>query len=226
VADADGSNPAPLTNFAAGVAGSPHWSPDGQTIVFDARPEGLADIYSIKAGGGTPLRLTDHPAEDHLPYYSADGRWIYFASTRSGERQLYRIPANGGAAVQITHKGAYVSIASPDGKWIYYSKPGIAIWKVPVDGGEESPVLDGRILYSYFSFCVTSSGIHFAGPVDPALRTAPLKLYRFADGQTVELGRFDKPLGLHISASPDGKWLAYSQLDTSVDDLMLVENFR
>ena len=224
VADSDGSNPSPLTNFTTGVAGSPHWSPDGQTIVFDARPGGLADIYSIKAGGGTPLRLTDNPAEDHIPCYSADGRWIYFASTRSGERQLYRIPANGGAAVQITHKGAYVSMASPDGKWIYYSKPGISLWRVPVDGGEETPVLDGRSLYNYFTFCVTASGVYFAGPLDTVSRKSPL--YRFADGQTVELGRFDKPLGLHLSVSPDGKWLAYTQLDTSVDDLILVENFR
>ncbi|MGO9256834.1 MAG: protein kinase domain-containing protein [Bryobacteraceae bacterium] len=226
VADADGSNPVALTNFTEGVAGSPKWSPDSQTIVFDARPEGLADIYSIKADGGTPKRLTDNPAEDHLPCYSADGRWIYFASTRSGARQLYRIPANGGEAVQITHKGAYVSMASPDGKWIYYSKPGFAIWRVPADGGEETQVLPDRSLPNTFAFCVTPSGIYFIGPRDPASGTLPLKLYRFADGQTVDLGRLNTPPNLHINVSPDEKWLLYTQLDSSVDDLMLVENFR
>jgi eukaryotic-like serine/threonine-protein kinase len=226
VADADGSNPVALTNFTEGVAGVPKWSPDGQTIVFDARPEGLADIYSIKADGGTPKRLTDHPAEDHLPCYSADGRWIYFASLRSGERQLYRIPANGGEALQITHKGAYASMASPDGKWIYYSKTTLGLWKVPVDGGEETPVLPARSLHTVFEFCVGASGIYFAGPTNPASGTAPLKLYRFADNQTVELGHFDKPPILRIGVSPDEKWLAYTQLDSSVDDLMLVENFR
>ena len=226
VADADGSNPVALTNFTEGVAGSPRWSPDSQTIVFDARPQGLADIYSIQADGGAPKRLTDNPAEDHLPCYSADGRWIYFASTRSGQRQLYRIPANGGDAVQITHQGAYASIASPDGKWIYYSKPGNALWKVPVDGGEETQVLPGGSLNNLFGFCVTATGIYVAGPRDPASRTIPLKLYRYADRQTVELGRFDKLLGLQSGVSPDEKWLAYMQLDNSVDDLMLVENFR
>jgi Tol biopolymer transport system component len=227
VADADGSNPVALTNFTEGVAGSPKWSPDGQTIVFDARPEGLADIYSIKADGGTPKRLTDHPAEDHIPCYSADGRWIYFASTRSGERQLYRIPANGGEAVQITHHGAYASMASSDGKWIYYGKPGGSLWKVPADdGGEETQVLPDRSFYGPFGFCVTASGIYFAGPRDPASGTLPFKLYRFADSQTVELGRFNTPPNLHISVSPDEKWLLYTQLDSSVDDLMLVENFR
>ncbi len=213
VADADGSNPAPLTNFAAGIAGSPRWSPDSQTIVFDARPQGLADIYSIKAGGGTPQRLTDHPAEDHIPCYSADGRWIFFASTRSGPRQLYRIPANGGEAVQITHKGAVVPIASPDGKWLYYSTPRAALWKVPVDGGEETPVLDGRSLYSLFAFCVSASGIYFAGPPDPASRTVPLKLYRFADGQTVELGASISPSGNTSASRPTGNgWRTRSSI--------------
>ena len=226
VADADGSNPVALTNFTEGVAGSPQWSPDGQTIVFDARPEGLADVYSIPAVGGPPKRLTDHPAEDHVPCYSADGRWIYFASTRSGQRQLYRMPANAGNVVQITRKGAYASMASSDGRWIFYSKPSGAIWKVPADGGEEIPVLDAGSIYNAFTFCVTASGIYFAGAPDPASRTVPLKLYRFADGRTVDLGHFDKPLSLHMSISPDEKWLLYTQLDSSVDDLVLVEDFR
>jgi Tol biopolymer transport system component len=226
VADADGSNVVALTNFTEGVAGSPQWSPDGRTIVFDARPEGLADVYSIQAEGGTPKRLTDNPAEDHVPCYSADGRWIYFASTRSGERQLYRMPANGGDVVQITSKGAYMSMASPDGKWIYYSKAGGAIWKVPVDGGEETPVVDAGSIYNAFAVSVTTSGIYFAGAPDPASGTVPLKLYRFADGKTVELGHFDKPLSLHLSVSPDEKWLLYTQLDGSVDDVVLIENFR
>jgi len=226
VADADGSNPVALTNFTEGVAGSPKWSPDGQTIVFDARPEGLADIYSIRADGGTPKRLTDHPAEDHVPCYSADGRWIYFASTRSGGRQLYRMPANGGDAVQITHKGALVSMASPDGQWIYYSTAAGAIWKVPAEGGEETAVMEARSISNAFAFWVTASGIYFAGVPGHASGTVPLKLYRFADGKTVDLGHFDKRPDLHINVSPDEKWLLYTQLDSSVDDLVLVENFR
>jgi Tol biopolymer transport system component len=33
VADADGTNPVALTNIPGTIAGSPRWSPDGQTIV-------------------------------------------------------------------------------------------------------------------------------------------------------------------------------------------------
>lgn len=231
VADVDGSNPVALTNFAGGVAGSPKWSPDAQTIVFDARPEGLADIYSISAQGGAPRRLTDHPAEDHLPCYSTDGRWIYFASTRAGLRQLYRISSSGGEAVQITRQGGLVSVASPDGKWVYYTKGGGAIWRVLAGGGDETPVLapgtlSGAGNNSLFNIGVARSGIYFAGAVDAVSRARPLKLYRFTDGKVVEIGRFNRPLRLQFSISPDEKWLAYAQLDSSVDDLMLVENFR
>ena len=35
-----------------GVAGSPKWSPDGQFIVFDARPGSSADVYTVPASGG------------------------------------------------------------------------------------------------------------------------------------------------------------------------------
>ena len=226
IADADGSNPLPLTNFTGGIAGAPKWSPDGQTIVFDARPEGLADIYSVRADGGAPKRLTDNPAEDHVPCYSADGRAIYFASTRSGQRQLYRMPADGGEATQITHKGAVACMASTDGKWIYYSKPDAGMWRVRPDGGEENPVAEIPRIFSSYAFYVAASGIYFAGPGDPASGGTPIKLYRFADGKTVEVGHIDKPLRLHLSVSPDEKRLAWAQLDNSVDDLMLVENFR
>jgi len=226
LADADGSNPVALTSFTGGVAGSPRWSPDSQTIAFDARPEGLADIYSISLSGGAPKRLTDHPAEDHIPCFSTDGRWIYFASTRTGQRQLYRMAANGGPATQITRKGAYTCAASPDGKWIYYSRPPAGLWKVPVDGGEETQVAEVPALNNPFAFTVAASGIYFCGLRDPASGSAPLKLYRFSDDKVVELGRFDKILRLGLSVSPDEKWLGFTQLDSSVDDLILVEGFR
>ena len=215
-----------MTNFTAGSAGSPRWSPDSRTIVFDARPEGLSDIYSISADGGAPQRLTDNPAEDHLPCYSIDGRWIYFASTRSGPGQIYRMPAEGGEATQITHKDGYMPVTSPDGKWIYYSKAGFAVWKVGVNGGDETGVLPPRSLANLFAFDVTPTGIYYAGPPDLSSTLYPLKLYRFADGKTVELAHFDKPLQLHIHISPDEKWVYYTQLDSAVDDLMLVENFK
>ena len=63
----------------------PHWSPDGQLIVFSSNGEGEFDIYVVPAAGGKPRRLTSHPAIDICPTFSRDGKWIYFSSMRSGD---------------------------------------------------------------------------------------------------------------------------------------------
>ena len=135
------------------------------------------------------------------------------------------MPSGGGETIQITRKGVGRPIASPDGKWIYFSRGPAGIWRVPVDGGEETKLLDVRLNHSY-SFRLSATGIYFAAARDSVSKKVPLKLYRFADGKTVELGHFDKSISFDLSVSPDERWLLYAQLDSSVDDLMLVENFR
>lgn len=216
-----------LSNFDRGFTGSPRWSPDEKTIVFDARPEGPADIYSVSADGGEPKRLTGNPAEDHIPCYSADGRWIYFASLRSGQRQLYKIPAGGGEAVQITRTGAYALIGSPDGRWLYYDKPGGALWKEPADGGEETQVLpEGSITAHTLTFAFSRLGIYFLGRRAAPGGGIPVMVYRFKDGKIEKVAALEKFPTLHLSVSPDEKWMLYTKLDFATDDLMLVENYH
>ena len=185
------------------------------------------EVLTLGDGDGSNLkRLTDNPAEDHVPCYSADGRWIYFVSTRSGARQIYRIPASGGEAVQMTHSGVGVPLASSDGRWVYYTKLDRSVWKIPANGGEEAPVLPPATVPNYFCFALTQVGIYYPGQLDQVSRTVPLRLYRFVDGSTIDISHFDKTLGLQISVSPDGRWFTWEQRDSSIDDLILVENFR
>src|ERR1051326_5324238 len=142
-------------------------------IMFDARPGGAADIYSIRAEGGEPKQLTNHPAEDHLPCYSTDGQWIYFASLRSGERQLYRMAANGGETVQITRQGGVAPFASPDRQWVYYSSGIRGTLESAAEWQRGRPVLNEGSLYSVYTLCVSTSGIYFAGPRDATIGTIP-----------------------------------------------------
>jgi Tol biopolymer transport system component len=111
---------------------------------------------------------------------------------------------------------------------VYYAKSdGPGIWKVPVEGGEETRVLDrgGPDVWA-----LTGQGICFfdftTGSTGPALR-----YYDFATGKATRLREFSKdtPVGGNGSAltvSPDGRWILYTQQDQSGSNLMLVENFR
>ncbi|MCI0524835.1 MAG: winged helix-turn-helix domain-containing protein [Acidobacteria bacterium] len=223
--EADGSHPVQLTNLHANI-GAPRWSSDSRKIAFDLRVEGNSDIYVISADGGQPRRLTVEPSEDMVPSWSQDGRWIYFGSNRSGSLQIWKMPAEGGQAVQVTRQGGFEAIGAPDGKFLYYAKgrrlPGI--WRIPVEGGEETPVLDYHQAGFWRAWNLTEQGIYFATAENPS---RPLiEFFSFTTGKVTQIASLEKPFFLGLSVSPDGRWLIYSQLDQSGSDIMLMENFR
>jgi Tol biopolymer transport system component/DNA-binding winged helix-turn-helix (wHTH) protein len=223
--EADGSHPVQLTNLHANI-GAPRWSSDSRKIAFDLRVGGNSDIYVISADGGQPRRLTVEPSEDMVPSWSQDGRWIYFGSNRSGSLQIWKMPAEGGQLTQVTSQGGFEGLESPDGKFFYYAKgrrlPGI--WRIPVEGGAETPVLDHHQAGFWRVWTVTEQGIYFATAENPS---RPLiEFFSFATGQVTQIAALEKPFYLGLSVSPDGRWLIYSQLDQSGSDIMLMENFR
>ena len=66
------------------------WSPDGQSIVFNAGDrEDRADLWSIPSAGGVARQLTDH--RNYAASWSPDGKWIAYcngASRRIGSAQF------------------------------------------------------------------------------------------------------------------------------------------
>jgi Tol biopolymer transport system component len=72
-------------------------SPDGRFIVFaDGPAGGSRDIFIIPAGGGPPISITEHGADDKEPRWSPDGRHIVFLSLRHGNWALWGIPVEDG----------------------------------------------------------------------------------------------------------------------------------
>jgi hypothetical protein len=99
------------------------------------------------------------------------------------------------------------------------------IWKVPLDGGEETPVLESdglvrpywtlwrnRIVYIHRE--KGSSSIRSLDPETGKVTTI------------AELAPAPSVIGGGISVSPDGLFVFYSQGPPDTGDLMLVENFR
>ena len=229
VCDSEGLNAIQLTSLDR-KTGTPRWSPDGRQIAFDSEAEAHYAIYVINAEGGSPRRITTGTL-DCVPSWSRDGQWIYFASDRNGTRdfQVWKTPADGGESVQVTKKGGFAAFESPDGKFIYYAKgidaPGI--WRVEVNGGEETPVLDQPKAGYWGYWAVVDEGIYF---VNAALESHPtLDFFSFTTGRVRQIAEMEKEAvqwwsGLAIS--PDGRSILYAQWDRNESTIMLVDNFR
>lgn len=71
----------------------PNWSPNGHRIAFWGVDKGSRkDIWTVAAGGGEPVPVTDDQPSDWNPVWSRDGRYLYFLSDRGGSMNLWRVP--------------------------------------------------------------------------------------------------------------------------------------
>jgi eukaryotic-like serine/threonine-protein kinase len=220
----------------APMSGTPTWSHDGSTIVFDSSKEGQFDVYVVDTYGGRPRRMTDHPADDLGGVYSNDGRWIYFGSNRTGDWQIWKMPSAGGDAVQITRDGGFISRESADGRWLYYLHGPTAtteLRRVPVDGGEEETLIAAVLQRAY---APTADGIYFFGeekagrlsanvPTDTQAGTAVLSYFDLHTRAVKPVTPVGK-VAFGLALTPDGREVLFSRVLQDGSDLMLVENFR
>jgi serine/threonine protein kinase len=225
VANADGTQPIPLTSLGGINNDFPRWSPDGHWIVFrHAAADGKSEVWVVDAEGGTPRRVTNGPAEDDEPSFSHDGRWIYFESTRAGGPEIFRIPFAGGPAFQLTHQGGENPLESSNGQIVYYIRDG-ELYEMPVAGGEEHP-LGLRVIQDDFE--VMPDGIYYIAQTHGnQFRGGEIRFYDFATRRerlVQSLGDVEFLFGLSVSA--DRKSFLYSVEPVTGADLMLVENFR
>ncbi len=242
-ASADGSDLLQLTSVGHSAAvGSPRWSPDGEWVAFDSATEGEGrnnpDIYVVSASGGPSRQVTTAASPDFTPSWSRDGRWIYFSSNRDGTWQVWKVPSTGereGTARQVTRGGGFAPMESPDGRLVYFARrrssfanPRNAIWSVPVEGGDEEPVVEA-LGSSFGNWGVADEGIYFVDR-DTSREDAPwmIRLLDFAGGQVrvvAPLPHSPEFRGPAFSVSPDGRF-ALSMRAEAESDLMLFEGFR
>jgi Tol biopolymer transport system component/DNA-binding winged helix-turn-helix (wHTH) protein len=226
VCRSDGSKLVQLTAFGGAQIGGPQWAPDSERIVFHARPEGKSNLYIVSASGGPPRRLSDVPVQAATPSWSRDGRWIYYDTV--GSHQVSKIPVSGGQPVQVSSDpGTHITSESLDGKWLYYSRQtptGMALWKVPSQGGEGSQVLES--LRGGRNFFVVEDGIYFIPRPEAGTHTSILFL-NFSSGKTTTVAALEKP-PVGLTAFPfsrgQARTILYGQMDRSGSDLMLIEN--
>lgn len=226
VCDAEGRGARMVTSFRGPPAWWPRWSPDGKQLAFYGRSVGGSGVYIVSAQGGTPRLLV---ADAVWPSWSRNGRWVYYHSDRSGRHEIWKSLANrAGEPVQVTLNGGYAARESPDGRFLYYLKPGAELWRLPTAGGPEARVLEGSGLdsivaaYPAMNWSPLDQGVLLIDRAQRVLRFFPAS----AKGQATsrEIPGIVSWSGL--SLSPDRRWLLVTRLSRATVDVMLIDNFR
>jgi Tol biopolymer transport system component len=224
--ESDGSNCVQLTSLH-GTAGTARWSPDGHYVAFEFQSLHYYGIYVIEVPGGRPRLVPTFPGADNgAPNWSRDGQWIYFYSKHEkGPFQLWKVPFKGGSPVQVTRNGGVYGSESYDGRFLYYSKYGQpGIWETPMNGGEETRILDQP--GAWFNWAIARTGIYFLNEdVEPNGR---IDFFDFATRQKTPILPLPKPAAGTggVAVSPDGNSLLYPQNEFLDSYIMLVKNFR
>lgn len=207
---------------------APVWSPDGSMIVFSSNREGSADIYSVSALGGTPVRLTTNSGAE-TPLAFLNDHEILFTTSGMPAKESSRAPfLTQTWKLDISEPGLrpqlYLSLpmgaasVSQSGKVLYQDKKGFEnIWRKH----ERSSGTSDIWLYDNGRFTqMTSFNGHDLNPVwKPGAddfffiseEDGTLNVFEAsADGKSKkQLTRFTNHPVRHLSAAADGT-LAFS----------------
>jgi Tol biopolymer transport system component/DNA-binding winged helix-turn-helix (wHTH) protein len=233
VAAPDGSNAFQLTSMAI-APGFPKWSPDHAMIAFHGDPDGRPDVLVVSARGGQPRNITKSTSGAAFPSFSRDGQWIYFASgLERGESRIWKMVATGGAPVQVTNNAGAIAIESYGGDLFYVDNvngPG-SVWRLPQGGGPAVKVVEGVVLGN---FDVVEEGLYYIDHVsgeagsfsDRPDGETRLQYFDFATSRSTTVATNLGAIGGGLSATRDGRTVFFARVDSSTDELILVDNFR
>jgi Tol biopolymer transport system component/imidazolonepropionase-like amidohydrolase len=223
-ADVDQTVTAPLRfeqtlekgSFAPKMIRDAATSPDGKTLVFHA----VGHLWTKSLPGGTPQRLGKNDGSfEYQPSFSADGRKLVY-TTWSDEKQgaiVERDLAGGGDRVLSTAPGFYYSPRySRDGRYVTWSKQAGSSLTGSLNAGE------GGIYVMPTSGGVPRRLSHDG--VEPQFSADGQRVYFLTGGglkkklQSIGLSGeeprdvFDLKYTDFVSVSPDGRWVAFTEL--------------
>ncbi|KAA3618608.1 MAG: amidohydrolase [Calditrichaeota bacterium] len=190
-------------------------SPDGEWVVFSA----MGHLWKRKVAGGEAERLTQDAHFEFYPAFSRDGRWLVFSTWDDDEHgALYKMKFPSGKPKKITREKGYFMEPSfsPDEKRIVYrrgsgdfrlgyvhgAEPGL-YWMAENGGPEHQITSGGRKPV----FNAMGDRIYFLSGGGLKKKFKSVRL----DGND-EREIFDLKYVSDISLSPDGKWLAFTEL--------------
>ncbi len=105
---------------------------------------------------------------------------------------------------------------------LYYSKyEASGIWKIPLSGGEEEPVLDRAGENEWYNWALGRSGVYF---LQHGAKGGDFDFFDFATSKTTTISTSDKQPGVGLALAADGKtMLLYAETELEDANIMLVK---
>ena len=220
--DNEGQHLRQLTHFGGPWLGTIRWSPDGTSIVFDARPKGHASIFKMAIGQGNPVLVEDQPFEVRRPSWSRDGRYIYFDTTHGESPEIWKRDLKTNQDRVIAPAGFFLGIESLDGRQLFYQENDQRhIWVSDLDGGSARRLSEVRptpdLDWAPFGNSVIFASANPSGGTD-------ILAFDLSVNKSRKLGHVNQifsPGTPSFVVSPDGHTLLFAAIDNSSSEIKL-----
>ena len=115
---ADGFDKKQITNYVYDTQIlNPHYSPDGNSIVFAMSDKGAnLDLFILELTSGDIRRVTDDPAADYNPVWHPDGDFVSYTSHSGSTPNIHTVNVATGESKQVSDVG--------DAVWVVQWSPG------------------------------------------------------------------------------------------------------
>ncbi|HDZ20675.1 hypothetical protein LCGC14_0304180 [marine sediment metagenome] len=218
-----------LTNSPTGDM-CPHWSNDGESIVFDSqRDDPHRDLYAMAVDGTNVRRLTDKPdQQDKCPAFSPDDAHITYICTANGDMDIFVMASDGTGVTNLTNDPGSDRCPSwtPDGKKITFMSDRTGFFEVYIfnatDGSGLKQLTDLKIKGSNCWVAAVSpdgKNVCFVGDFEGNNELYIMDI----DGKNVRNLTQNAGGDQWPAWSHDGKSIAFSSTRTGAERLYLIQ---
>jgi eukaryotic-like serine/threonine-protein kinase len=208
----------------------PALSPDGRTLVYVSDSGGHSNLWMAAEDGSGATQLTferDDEITVGMPMWTPTADRILFVRGRRGGLDICAIAPDGSGFTTLVAQ-AFSPGCSPDGRWLYFSRPDVQLAKLELATGTIVPVRPNATGAAGGG----SDTLYFTRTVEPHLASRSdneVCRARVDDGPAEPLVRIPAArvplaprLWVHSTLSPDGRWLAAPLLDSTTANLWLI----
>jgi len=194
-------------------------SPDGHAVAFVSPVGGVEQVFLMLTSGGEALQLTHDEGEKVVNSFSPDSKQVYYGRSL-GRPEVWAVPTLGGNPWRVAN--ALSLVASPDGNFIFYTKPGTSqIYRAGKSG------LNEELLYqSSEAGLFMTPVLLFPGGKDLLAygtrgRATDFNLYKVSitQHQAVDLGRVSSASLFDFAWDVPGESVLFSRKENGLQNL-------